>query len=120
MMRRRRGALARRYGHSAAHPSFVEEYIHDHAEIAGAAVGAGIGAVSGGVTGVIGAVVGGLVGAGVGLAARRSRRRKTLAPGRDTWPAPLRELRAAFEAGRLPRGQDKYDSELSACRVCRL
>lgn len=40
-------------------------------------------------------------------------------PGRDTWPAPLRELRAAFESGRVPRGQDRYDQEREACRVCR-
>ena len=40
--------------------------------------------------------------------------------GRDTWPASLAELRAAFDGGRVPRGQDKYDGELEACRVCRL
>lgn len=41
-------------------------------------------------------------------------------PGRDTWPASLQELRARFEQGDRPRGQDKYDSELESCRVCRL
>jgi PP-loop superfamily ATP-utilizing enzyme len=41
-------------------------------------------------------------------------------PGRDTWPASLKELRKMFEAGRRPRGQDMYDNELVACRVCRL
>ena len=40
--------------------------------------------------------------------------------GRDTWPAALAGLRAAFEGGRVPRGQDGYDKELEACRVCRL
>jgi PP-loop superfamily ATP-utilizing enzyme len=41
-------------------------------------------------------------------------------PKRDTWPAYLADLRVEFEAGRVPRGQAGYDSELEACRVCRL
>ena len=48
-------------------------------------------------------------------------------PGRDTWPAGLRELRGEFERGRKLRGDDKRklnvigaenDGEQS-CRVCR-
>lgn len=41
---------------------------------------------------------------------------------RDTWPAPLSELRAAFESGRKLRGEkdDDDDPEAAACRVCRL
>lgn len=40
-------------------------------------------------------------------------------PGRDTWPAAMKDLRARFEAGDIPR--DTRDP-LSAmkCRVCRL
>jgi hypothetical protein len=40
--------------------------------------------------------------------------------GRDTWPASLADLRVEFEGGRVPRGQEKYDGELEACRVCHL
>lgn len=39
-------------------------------------------------------------------------------PRRDTWPAALSELRAEFERGRRPRGNDDADSEQGACRVC--
>lgn len=39
-------------------------------------------------------------------------------PTRDTWPAPLGELRAAFESGRPVRGEDREDE--AACRVCKL
>lgn len=38
---------------------------------------------------------------------------------RDTWPAPLNELRAAFESGRKVRGED-CDDDGGACRVCSL
>ena len=40
-------------------------------------------------------------------------------PSRDTWPASMRELRAEFERGRVPRGGDDSDEE-QACRACRL
>jgi hypothetical protein len=49
-------------------------------------------------------------------------------PGRDSWPAPLSELRKRFESGYLPRGatdqldlidDDQYEDE-GPCRVCRL
>lgn len=42
---------------------------------------------------------------------------------RDTWPAPLSELRQAFESGRKPKSiplqQVEDDEEHHACRVCR-
>jgi len=48
-------------------------------------------------------------------------------PGRDTWPAPLLDLRLEFAGGRLPRGaaplfpvDDDEADEQQACRVCRL
>lgn len=41
-------------------------------------------------------------------------------PGRDTWPAPLKELRACFEAGRIPRDRRYLDVSQESCRVCRL
>lgn len=42
-------------------------------------------------------------------------------PKRDTWPAPLVQLRAAFESGRKLRGDDQeVDADQDACRVCRL
>lgn len=42
-------------------------------------------------------------------------------PSRDTWPAPLVQLRAAFDSGRRVRGeQETFDFEAQACRVCRL
>ena len=42
-------------------------------------------------------------------------------PGRDTWPAGLKELREAFEAGRLPRGLSDDDKQAAteSCRVCK-
>lgn len=40
-------------------------------------------------------------------------------PGRDTWPAGLRELAAAFASGRKVRGE-RPDADEEACRVCRL
>lgn len=40
-------------------------------------------------------------------------------PGRDTWPASLRELRAQFEQGRVPKDTRDPISALQ-CRVCRL
>ncbi len=42
-------------------------------------------------------------------------------PGRDTWPAALKDLRAEFERGRVPRdttGRDLFSA--MQCRVCRL
>jgi len=43
-------------------------------------------------------------------------------PQRDTWPAALKDLRAEFERGRLPRGMKKDDEEADdapkKCRVC--
>jgi PP-loop superfamily ATP-utilizing enzyme len=48
-------------------------------------------------------------------------------PGRDTWPASLELLGAAFRAGHVPRGTrqqvemfDEYDERQGACRVCSL
>lgn len=38
-------------------------------------------------------------------------------PGRDSWPAALKDLRVEFESGRKVRGED---SKNDACRVCRL
>lgn len=40
-------------------------------------------------------------------------------PGRDTWPAALKDLRARFERGDLPRGRRLPIAE-EPCRVCRL
>lgn len=41
--------------------------------------------------------------------------------GRDSWPASLRDLRAAFESGRIPRDRVQPSLfEQSKCRVCRL
>lgn len=42
-------------------------------------------------------------------------------PGRDDWPAPLVELRAEFEAGRIPRGNPAQIDMFRGmqCRVCR-
>lgn len=41
--------------------------------------------------------------------------------GRDTWPAAMKDLRAAFEAGRIPRGvvEDDQQAATGSCRVCR-
>jgi 3'-phosphoadenosine 5'-phosphosulfate sulfotransferase (PAPS reductase)/FAD synthetase len=44
-------------------------------------------------------------------------------PGRDTWPAGLRDLRLQFDAGRVPRGMAANENDKIAemkCRVCRL
>lgn len=44
-------------------------------------------------------------------------------PQRDSWPARLKDLRAAFEAGRIPqRSLDMMDKrrQVGACRVCTL
>jgi 3'-phosphoadenosine 5'-phosphosulfate sulfotransferase (PAPS reductase)/FAD synthetase len=45
-------------------------------------------------------------------------------PGRDTWPAPLVELRARFERGDIPRGVEVnhslFDDAPKVCRVCTL
>jgi len=49
-------------------------------------------------------------------------------PGRDSWPAPLIELRRKFEAGVMPRGVERQgnlfaedcDIPDTACRVCSL
>lgn len=42
-------------------------------------------------------------------------------PGRDTWPAAMKDLRARFEAGDIPKDTRKIDPlEASKCRVCRL
>lgn len=43
-------------------------------------------------------------------------------PGRDTWPAGLRELRGKFESGYLPQGADNQPDLFGEmkCRVCRL
>lgn len=44
-------------------------------------------------------------------------------PGRDTWPTGLRELRATFEGGRLPKSVQETGSglrDIGQCRVCTL
>lgn len=38
-------------------------------------------------------------------------------PSRDTWPAALKDMRARFESGDVPRGVN--ESRLKSCRVCR-
>lgn len=42
-------------------------------------------------------------------------------PGRDTWPTALKDLRAKFEAGFVPKGADVQPDMFQAtqCRVCR-
>lgn len=35
-------------------------------------------------------------------------------PSRDTWPAALRDLRAEFESGRMPKERKRVE----VCRVC--
>src|SRR5262245_37570017 len=48
-------------------------------------------------------------------------------PNRDTWPASLKDLRARFEAGDVPRGvmslplfsEYDYAEDAGVCRVCR-
>lgn len=45
-------------------------------------------------------------------------------PGRDTWPVSMKDLRAAFEGGRVPREiinrQSDPNREIGACRACTL
>lgn len=45
-------------------------------------------------------------------------------PGRDTWPTALRDLRAEFERGKVPRGASVqipiFEDEEGVCRVCSL
>lgn len=43
-------------------------------------------------------------------------------PGRDSWPASLKELRAEFEQGRIPKDTRLTKDPMTAmqCRVCRL
>ena len=46
-------------------------------------------------------------------------------PGRDTWPAGLRQLRERFEAGKVPRNAKVQttlfdDDDRGACRACTL
>jgi len=41
-------------------------------------------------------------------------------PSRDTWPAPLKLLRLAFESGRRPRRSRATTVGEQACRVCSL
>jgi 3'-phosphoadenosine 5'-phosphosulfate sulfotransferase (PAPS reductase)/FAD synthetase len=42
-------------------------------------------------------------------------------PGRDTWPAALKDLRAEFERGNVPAGAGQPDLfESLKCRVCRI
>jgi 3'-phosphoadenosine 5'-phosphosulfate sulfotransferase (PAPS reductase)/FAD synthetase len=41
-------------------------------------------------------------------------------PGRDTWPAALKDLRAEFEKGRVPRETRRDQIKEMQCRVCRL
>ena len=42
-------------------------------------------------------------------------------PGRDTWPVPMKGLRARFESGDIPPGADMQSDLFSTqqCRVCR-
>lgn len=41
-------------------------------------------------------------------------------PSRDTWPAALKDLRAEFESGRIPKSEWKTASSSGQCRVCSL
>lgn len=41
-------------------------------------------------------------------------------PGRDTWPAALKDLRKEFESGRLPRRAGPDALRSATCRVCTL
>lgn len=41
-------------------------------------------------------------------------------PGRDTWPAGMRELRLRFEAGDIPKDTRRDALNDMKCRVCRL
>lgn len=40
-------------------------------------------------------------------------------PGRDTWPASLKDLRAEFERGRVPKETRRDPLDGMQCRVCR-
>lgn len=40
-------------------------------------------------------------------------------PGRDSWPAALKDLRAEFENGRIPRETRRDPLDGMQCRVCR-
>jgi outer membrane lipoprotein SlyB len=69
-------ALRRRYGRSFREDiSFAEEYLHEHAQLAGAAVGAGLGAViSGGPAAGVGGALGAVAGGALGTHLKRRRR----------------------------------------------
>ena len=41
-------------------------------------------------------------------------------PGRDTWPAAMKDLRVRFEAGDVPRDTRRDSINAMKCRVCRL
>jgi hypothetical protein len=41
-------------------------------------------------------------------------------PGRDTWPAALKDLRAEFEKGRVPKDTRRDPLDGMQCRVCRM
>lgn len=41
-------------------------------------------------------------------------------PGRDTWPAAMKDLRKEFESGRIPKDTRKDALKDLQCRVCRL
>ena len=41
-------------------------------------------------------------------------------PGRDTWPASMKDLRAEFEKGRIPKDTRRDPIADLKCRVCRL
>jgi 3'-phosphoadenosine 5'-phosphosulfate sulfotransferase (PAPS reductase)/FAD synthetase len=44
-------------------------------------------------------------------------------PGRDSWPVAMKDLREAFESGRVPKSVQMQDNEMRAsgeCRVCTL
>ncbi len=77
-LRRRYGRAqgARWYDHTIAEDvTYVEEYVHNHGDIVGAAAGALVGAVIGGGTGgAVGASIGALAGGGVAVALKRIRR----------------------------------------------
>jgi outer membrane lipoprotein SlyB len=82
-MKRKRTALARRYGRSfasvVAHDiTFAEEYIHEHADVVGAGMGAAVGALlsSSGTGSAIGAAIGAMAGGGVGVALKRAHRER--------------------------------------------
>jgi hypothetical protein len=41
-------------------------------------------------------------------------------PGRDTWPAAMKDLRALFESGKIPERSIGMKMKAMQCRVCRL